>query len=134
MAPGAPAPTILTSSGVFALCPMGWEWRNTATTACSASRWPSPGTSRCTRRAIWSSFSSSVRQSVRDPSGDCSEVEMPARSATASDTPSTSGAASRADGPITGHSSQPSASRSAVARVRRIPRVRWNPVSWVQRL
>ena len=48
-----------------------------------------------------------------------SEVEMPARSATASETPSAPGAASSAAGPITGQSSHLSASRSAIASVRR---------------
>ena len=133
MASGAPLPAIRTSSGVYALRPIGCECRKTATTACSAVRPPpSAGSSSWICRALSSSASSSVVQSVRAPSA-ASDVATPASSRTASETPGAPGAASSADGPTSGAASHRSAARSAVARVRRMPRVRWNPSSCVQR-
>ena len=134
MPSGALLPAIRINSGVYAFLPVGCECRNTVTTACSASR-PGrrAGDSRWIWRAFSSSASSSVLQSVWLPS-TVPDVATPASSRTASEIPDLSGAANRADGPISGAVSHRSASRSAVASVRRIPRVRWNPSSWVQRL
>ena len=125
MASGAAFPASLRNSGVCALWPTGCEWRKTATTACSASRpAASAGSSVWIWRAFCSSASSSVAQSVLRPSV-LSAVATPANSRTASEMPAAAGPASSAAGPINGLvSPHRSASRSAVAKVRSMPRVR----------
>ena len=125
-------------SGVSAFWPMGWEWKNTASTACSISR-PSrsAGTSRCTSRAFSNSLTSREAQSDLPSPG--SFVAISASSLTASESAVEPdavepGFARNADGPTSGAPSRSSLSRIAIANTRRIPRVRWNPESWVQRL
>ena len=134
IASGAPPPASRSSSGVCAFEPTGCECRKTATTACSISR---PGESapysRWTSRALANSASSSGTHWVLLPS-TLSMVAGFASSPMACETVAAPGSARRAAGPTSGLGSQRSASRRAMASVRRIPRVRWNPSICVHRL
>ena len=133
MPSGPVAPTSASISGVCAFDPMGCELRNTETTACSISRKRSLPLSAWMFRAFCSSPSSTVFQAL-PPFSTAESVATWARPRAASAIPSESGFGSSTAGPTSGLSSQLSASRSAMANSRRIPRVRWNRSNCVQRL
>ena len=123
MRSGRVAPTSPITSRVCAFCPIGCELRKTAQTACSTSRLLSPACSSWMVRALASSPSRIAAQSCPRLSV-ASRVAIPVSSRAASAMPVRSGAGRNTLGPTRGAVSQLSASRSAMANVRRMPRVR----------